>query len=156
MNAKNEPRLSLRLVYLFTRRKPRLLQLQKSAVGSVARGTKRNVIEDRFFCFSGLFSQQLQSVLRRTALTLWIWEIFGKMLPPQLQKLLFRKRLLLVLPWLAPRIRQGESPPQRADRPTRSSDRAWANARLYRVSAAWVSMPNSVAISFQEKPSSRR
>ena len=42
-----------------------------------------------------LFSQQLQLVLRRASLPIWIWEIFGKMLPPELQKLLFRKRFLL-------------------------------------------------------------
>jgi len=107
-----------------SRRKPCLPCLQKAAVGSVARRARRNVIEDRFFRFSGTFSQQLQLGIRRTALPLWIWKIFGKVLPPQLQKLLLREKLLLVLPWLAPRIRQGESPPQRADRRTRSSDRA--------------------------------
>jgi len=94
------------------RRKPCLPFLQKSAVRSVARRTKRNVIEDRFFCFSGLFSQHVQLVLRRAASTLWIRKVFGKMFPPQLPKLLFRKRFLLVLPWLAPRIRQGQSLPQ--------------------------------------------
>ena len=114
------------------------------------------MIEGGFLRFVRIVGQQPELLCWRATVTVWIRKILQKMLPSEGQQILFRERLLGALRWLAPRTRQGESPPQVLGRRIWRSLRALASALLYRDSAAWVAIPNSAAISFHERPSRRR
>ena len=133
-----------------------LAGLQESAVVPVTRRTGGNVVEGGFLRFVRVVRQQPDLACWWATMTVWVRKIFGKMLPSDRQQLLFGERFLGALRWLAPRTRQGESPPQILGRRIWRSLRALASALLYRDSAAWVAMPNSAAISFHERPSRRR
>jgi len=134
----------------------RLSRLQETAVDPIARRARGNVIEGGFLRFARIVGQQPDLVCWRATVTVWVRKIFAKMPPSERQQLLFRAKTFGPLRWLAPRTRQGESPPQVLGRRIWRSLRALASALLYRDSAAWVAMPNSAAISFHERPSRRR
>ena len=65
-------------------RVPRLwfgfLLLKEAAINQVARGTGRNVIEDRFLAFERFLGQQPNRFFGRTALTGGIGKVLGEML----------------------------------------------------------------------------
>ena len=133
-----------------------LSSLQKTAIGAVAWRAKRDVVQNRFISEGRMFRKLSEFFSSRTANAFGIRKVLRKMRAPSLQKPLFRKRPLAAFSRLAPRVRQGESPPHNPVLRIPRSNRARARARLKRISAAWGRMPNSVAISFQAKPSSRR